>query len=83
MAVRPITLTREAHETRLRLFVTARRWESARPVIGKALTRRRTRVSELRASRQVRTGELLTLHGTDLPLHGWHRHRVRIRARGR
>ena len=82
MAERATTLNREAAVVRERLLVTGRRWESARPTIGRALSRRRTRVSDLRGNRQVRSAEPATLFATDLPSLR-HRHRVRIRTRGR
>lgn len=75
-------LMREAQTVRLNLLVTARRWERARPVLGRALSRRRTRVSDLRANRQVQAAEHVTRSAADLPVTVRRRHRVRLRTRG-
>ena len=67
---------------RLQVLITARRWEGARPVIGRMLSRRRTRVSDLRANRQVRIAEHVARSAADLPVTVRRRHRVRFRTRG-
>ena len=82
MALRATTLRRESDAVRERLQVTARRWESARPALGRALSRRRTRVSDLRAKRQVRIAEHVARSAADLPVTVRRRHRVRFRTRG-
>ena len=53
MMVRPTVSARETQAARLLLMVTARSWENVRPAVGRTLTRRRTRVSELRGVGQV------------------------------
>jgi hypothetical protein len=67
---------------RLQVLITARRWGAARPVIGRMLSRRRSRVSDLRANRQVRVAEHMTRSALDLPVTVRRRHRVRFRTRG-
>ena len=39
---------RQNHMAHLLVVLTAQRWESVRPIIGRTLARRRTRVSDLR-----------------------------------
>jgi hypothetical protein len=79
----PVTTQSHASQAaRLQVLITARLWESARPVIGRMLSRRRTRVSDLRANRQVRAAEHVTRSAADLPVTVRHRHRVRFRTRG-
>ena len=82
MTVHATTLTREAQAARLCVLLTTRRWEGARPVIGRTLNRRHTRVSELRPDRQVRAAEPVTLRAEDLLPLIRRRHRVRVRTRG-
>jgi hypothetical protein len=82
MSIRATTLNGASQAARLRVQVTARRWEDARPVIGRTLSRRRTRVSDLRVDPRVPAAELVTLQTQDLPLTIRHRYRVRSRPRG-
>lgn len=82
MVLQATTLSREAQAVRLNLLETARRWEDVRPVIGRVLNRRRTRVSDLRANWQVHAAERVILSAADLPSTTRRRDRVRFRTRG-
>lgn len=82
MSVLATTQNQANQAARLQVLITAWRWGAVRPVIGRMLSRRRTRVSDLRANRQVGVAEHVRRSAPDLPVTVRRRHRVRFRTRG-